>query len=218
MSGLNKFFIFVSLLFLLSGSANGQEQDDAIFVVHSSFHDIETFTDFSEQIARLKPFGRIDMNINSTAEKADFEMPEGGSPWHEYAAYDRSLSKFFPDEKMAPFIPESLVVKNRQLLLGKVKTIRDLGLSAGYRSNEPHFLTEAFFESYPHLRGPRVDHPRRGLQKEFADFHGRYCMSFTRTCHSSSPHEGDAEHPDLGHRELTVNQPCAITLEPGVPR
>ena len=168
MSGLNKFFIFVSLLFLLSGSANGQEQKDAIFVVHSSFRDIESFKDFSEQIARLKPFGRIDMNINTTAEKADFEMPEGGSPWHEYAAYDRSLSKFFPDEKMAPFIPEELVTKNRQLLLSKVKTIRGLGLDAGFRSNEPHFLTEAFFESYPHLRGPRVDHPRRGLQKEFA--------------------------------------------------
>ena len=168
MSGLYKFFIFVSLLFLISGSANGQEQKDAIFVVHSSYRDIESFRDFSRQIARLKPFGRIDLNINSTAEKADFEMPEGGSPWHEYAANDRSLMKFFPDEKIAPFIPEELVVKNRQLLFSKVKIIRDLGLSAGYRSNEPHFLTAAFFESYPHLRGPRVDHPRRSLQMEFA--------------------------------------------------
>ncbi len=168
MIDLYKISTFVLLLFLFPRLANGQEQEDAIFVVHSSFHDIETFTEFSKQIARLKPFGRIDMNINTTAKKADFEMPEGGSPWHEYAAYDRSLSKFFPDEKMAPFIPEELVTKNRQLLLSKVKIIRRLGLDAGYRSNEPHFLTEAFFESYPHLRGPRVDHPRRSLQKEFS--------------------------------------------------
>lgn len=168
MLDLSKIFTFVLLLFLFTGYANGQKQDDAIFVVHSSYHDVETFSDFSGQIARLKPFGRIDMNINSTAEKAGFEMPDGGSPWHEYAAHDRSLMKFFPDEKIAPFIPEELVVKNRQLLLSKVKIIQDLGLSAGYRSNEPHFLTEAFFESYPHLRGPRVDHPRRSLQMEFA--------------------------------------------------
>ncbi len=168
MLNLKRNSICVLLFILFAALVSGQESGKAIFVVHSSYHDIETFGDFSEQIARLKSFGRIDMNINTTVEKADFEMPEGGSPWHEYAAYDRSLSKFFPDEKMAPFIPEGLVTKNRQLLLNKVKIIRDLGLDAGYRSNEPHFLTEAFFESYPHLRGPRVDHPRRSLQKEFS--------------------------------------------------
>ncbi len=175
MLDLKKNSICVLLFILFAGLVSGQEsgkenapQVEAIFVVHSPIRDIEKFRAFAEQIARLKPFGRIDMNINFTAEKAGFEMPEGGSPWHEYAAYDRSLSKFFPDEKIAPFIPEELVRKNRQLLLSKVKVIRDLGLEAGYRSNEPHFLPEAFFESYPHLRGPRVDHPRRGLQKEFS--------------------------------------------------
>ncbi len=168
MLSLSKISILILLLFLFNAYAQGQEKEEAVFVVHSSYHDVKSFKDFSVQIARLKPFGRIDMNINSTTEKADFEMPEGGSPWHEYAAYDRSLMKFFPDERIAPFIPEELVVKNRQLLLNKVKIIRDLGLCAGYRSNEPHFLTAAFFESYPHLRGPRVDHPRRSLQMEFA--------------------------------------------------
>jgi len=171
--------LFILSACLVSGKASGQDNSSvirkenappvkAIFVVHSSYRDIEKFRAFAEQIARLRPFGRIDMYINLTAEKADFEMPEGGSPWHEYAAYDRSLSKFFPDEKIAPFIPEELVNKNRQLLKQKVKIIRDLGLNAGYRANEPHFLPKAFFESYPHLRGPRVDHPRRSLQKEFS--------------------------------------------------
>ena len=142
--------------------------DKAIFVIYSPIRDLGEFKTFASQIARLKSFGRIDMTINYTVEKADFEMPEGGSPWHEYAAYDRSLSKFFPDKKIAPFFPEELVKKNRQLLMSKVKIIRGLGLSAGYRCNEPHFLPKAFFEAYPHLRGPRVDHPRRSSQKEFA--------------------------------------------------
>ncbi len=142
--------------------------DKAIFVVNSPIRDLKEFKTFADQLARLKPFGRIDITINYTAEKANFEMPEGGSPWHEYAAYDRGLSKFFPDEKITPFIPEELVKKNRQLLMNKVKILRDMDLSAGYRCNEPHFLPEAFFEAYPHLRGPRVDHPRRSSQKEFA--------------------------------------------------
>lgn len=175
MLNLKKNIICVLLAVLFAGLVKGQEYGkeraapaEKTFVVYSSYRDIETFSEFSGQIARLKPFGRIDMNINLTAEKADFEMPEGGSPWHEYAAYDRSLSKFFPDERIAPFIPEDLVTKNRELLMSKVRVIRKLGLDASYRCNEPHFLTKAFFESYPQLRGPRVDHPRRSLQKEFA--------------------------------------------------
>ena len=57
---------------------------------------------------------------------------------------------------------------NRQLLLYKASVLRELGLYAAFRSNEPRFLPEAFFEKYPHLRGPRVDHPRRSVQMEFA--------------------------------------------------
>jgi hypothetical protein len=163
-AGRNQFREDTSLITRLSESLS----EKAIFIVNSPIRDLKEFKIFAGQMARLKSFGRIDMYINYTAEKADFEMPEGGSPWHEYAAYDRGLSKFFPDEKIVPFIPEELVKKNRQLLLSKVKIIRDLGLSAGYRCNEPHFLPEAFFDVYPHLRGPRVDHPRRSSQKEFA--------------------------------------------------
>jgi hypothetical protein len=165
---------FLLLCVLFAGSINGQPEgsnapsERAVFVVNAPIRDIGKFRDFAAQIARLKPFGRIDIYINYTAEKATFEMPEGGSPWHEYAAYDRSVSKFFPDQMIAPFIPGELVEKNRQLLLSKVDVIRDLGLNAGFRSNEPHFLPAPFFEAYPHLRGPRVDHPRRSLQKEFA--------------------------------------------------
>lgn len=77
MLNVKKNSICVLFLILFAGLVIGQESGKAIFVVHSSFRDIETFTDFSEQIARLKPFGRIDMNINTTAEKADFEMPDG---------------------------------------------------------------------------------------------------------------------------------------------
>ncbi len=56
--------------------------------------------------------------------------------------------------------------------MAKSFIIRELGLGATWRSTDPLFLPEAFFEKYPHLRGPRVDHPRRSLQQEFtACFH-----------------------------------------------
>jgi hypothetical protein len=134
--------------------------------------DMKEFEAFAKQMARLKPFGSVDVSINNPAVKADFEMPKGGSPWHEYATCNGAVHIFFPTEKLAPFLPEGFVKKNRQLLLSKEAVIRKLGVGATWRSTDPLFLPAAFFEKYPHMRGPRVDHPRRSLQQEFsACFH-----------------------------------------------
>ncbi len=91
-----------------------------------------------------------------------------GGPWHEYASYNMAVSAFFPDPKIAPFVPADYVKANRQLMDAKLKVLRSYGLDAQFGSNEPRYLPEAFFEKYPELRGPRVDHPRRSLQMAFA--------------------------------------------------
>lgn len=159
-------------LVLLSGipqiSQAQQTGSDNIFVVYFPATNKNEFKAIAEQAARLKPFGRVDVDISNAAEKAFFELPEEGGNWHDYASYNRSVAVFFPDEKIAPFIPEAFVKNNRKLLEGKLEIIRNLGLSAAYRSNEPRYLPEAFFKQYPHLLGPRVDHPRRSTRKEFA--------------------------------------------------
>ena len=143
-----------------------------IFRSHYPTADVREFEAFARQMARLKPFGSVDVSINSPAEKADFEIPEGGSPWHEYASYNLSVHIFFPDAKLAPFLPVDFVQKNQQLLLSKVAIIRKFGLGATWAATDPLFLPEAFFEKYPHMRGPRVDHPRRSNHQEFsACFH-----------------------------------------------
>lgn len=141
---------------------------DCIFVVYNTGEEPGEFKAYAEQMARLKPFGRVDICINSPALKSDFELPPGSCDWHEYASYNRSVAAFFPDEILTPFIPEEFVIKNRQLLLYKAGILRELGLTAYFRSNEPRFLPESFFEAYPRFRGPRVDHPRRSVKKEFA--------------------------------------------------
>jgi hypothetical protein len=130
--------------------------------------DLQEFEAFARQIARLKPFGSVATRINYVAETADFEIPEGGSSWHEYAFNNGPIHLFFSDEKLVPYLPADLVKKNQQLLLSKVAIIRRLGLGATWDSKDPHFLPESFFEKYPNMRGPRVDHPRRSLRQEFA--------------------------------------------------
>ena len=148
--------------------SKSEKEANNIFIVFNTGEGMQYFKAFAEQMARLKPYGRVDITINSPALKGDFECPKGSCDWHEYAAYNRSVEAFFPDKSLLPFVPEDYISKNRQLLLSKVAVLRELGLSAAFSSNEPRYLPEQFFEKYPELRGPRVDHPRRSVQKEFA--------------------------------------------------
>jgi hypothetical protein len=138
------------------------------FILKSSTRDLGEFRAFAKVAARLKKYGSVQVDIGVLADKSWYEMPAGWSPWHEYATNHGAMYKFYPHPKIAPFLPAEWVAKNRELLLGKAAILRELGLDAAFYSNDTHFLPEAFFRKYPHLRGPRVDHPRRSRQEEFA--------------------------------------------------
>lgn len=136
------------------------------FVVAS--HSSENFRANAEVAARLKPYGRVQVNVSTLPDKSWYTIPEGGSSWHEYAAYNPTFFKFFPHPKVEPFIPPDVVAANRKLLREKAAVVRELGLGASFWAYGVNFLPEAFFEKYPQLRGPRVDHPRRGTKEEFS--------------------------------------------------
>ena len=141
---------------------------DMRFMLLSAVRDLDEFKEFAEQAARLKPFGTVLMNVGTLAAKARHEMPEVWSAWHEYAISNPSLHKVFPHPKIAPHVPADYVKKNRELLLAKAAVVRELGLGAWVLSQEPYFMPESFFREHPHLRGPRIDHPRRSRGEEFA--------------------------------------------------
>ena len=151
-----------------SQEKNALSRTDRVFVVHAPIRDLGEFRTFAEQAARLKPFGKVEINISTLAQKGFHDVPEGGSPWHEYASNNPAPCKFYPHEKIAPFLPTDFVAKNRKLLEAKVKVLHELGLAAAFWSYEPNFLPEAFFQKYPHLRGARSDHPRRSRKEAFA--------------------------------------------------
>jgi len=174
--------IFLLLLFLFltifSGNCNSsifpgsatvlQEDGKRVFVIHSPVRDLTEFRELARQAAMLKPFGRVEINISTLADKGFYEIPEGNNFWYEYASYNPTPYKFFPDPRIAPFLPAEFVKKNRDMLLAKAKILREFGLDAAFWCYEPNFIPEAFFEKYPHLRGPRVDHPRRNNHPAFA--------------------------------------------------
>ncbi|MBK8088869.1 MAG: hypothetical protein IPK31_13510 [Chitinophagaceae bacterium] len=180
-------FLIVSL-FSLSFSKAGSEYSETkgersyevkkeknngkVFILNVCITDLVEFKNLVKAASRLKPYGKVQINIATLADKSFHEIPKGGNPWNEYASNNATLFKFFPDAKVAPFIPAEFVRKNRQLLLDKAKILRENGMEAAFFANEPGFLPAAFFDAYPQLLGPRVDHPRRSIAKAFSP-----CMS-----------------------------------------
>lgn len=153
------------------------EQDgEKVFVIHAPIIDLDEFRELAKQATRLKPYGRVEINISTLADKGFHEIPEGRNYWYEYASNNPTPFKFFPDEKIAPFIPADFVKKNRELILAKAKILREYGLGGAFWSYEPNFLPEEFFDAYPQMIGARVDHPRRGNYPAFAP-----CISVKET-------------------------------------
>jgi len=138
------------------------------FTLIASTRNAKEFTVFADQAARLRPHGHVEINVSSLSGKDWSEVPDGGSAWHEYASYGVGLHKFFPHPKLKPFVDAKFVAANRRLLASAMKIVRQKKLGACFAMHEPHFLPEAFFAAYPHLRGGRIDHPRRSKQEEFA--------------------------------------------------
>jgi hypothetical protein len=86
--------------FLSAGSlcaqvqTEGAKPDENTFIVFNTGEGLQYFKELAEQMARLKPYGRVDITINSPALKGDFECPDGSCDWHEYASYNRSVEAF----------------------------------------------------------------------------------------------------------------------------
>lgn len=147
-----------------------------VFIIHAPITNLDEFRELVKQATSLKPYGRVEINISTLADKGFHEIPAGRNFWYEYASNNPTPFKFFPDPKISPFIPAEYVRKNRELLLAKAKILKKYGMDAAFWSYEPNFLPDAFYEAYPHIMGPRVDHPRRSNHPAFAP-----CISVEET-------------------------------------
>ncbi len=167
----------VLLLMLLTALSNEALAAERIFMFHNrGCRDLKEFRTYAELAARMKPYGRVQITISAISDKAWFMFPEGGSPWHDYACYMSAPWMFFPHPKIAPHVPADWVVANRELLLAKAAIVREMGLEVLFAGKNSEMLPESFFQEYPHLRGPRVDHPRRSKREEFS-----WCVDLPET-------------------------------------
>ena len=146
------------------------------FILLSPTTDLDEFRRIARAAVPLNSHGRVLVNISEVADKAWHVIPQGGSPWHEYTSHNASLSNIYPHPLIAEHLPAPWVADNRKLLSAKAAVLDDLGLGAAFWGYLPNMLDESFFRAHPHLRGPRVDHPRRSRREAFA-----MCMDLDQT-------------------------------------
>src|SRR3954470_15212215 len=138
------------------------------FVVMSATRSAQDFETLALQALRLRSRGRVELGVTSLSGRTLADIPAGGSPWHDYTSCLPSLQKFFPHRDLLPFVDAGHVRANQQLLREKLSILRRHKLSAAAQFHMPWLLPEPFFEKFPQLRGPRIDHPRRSRREAFA--------------------------------------------------
>src|SRR3979490_951608 len=104
-----------------SFSIQNNKDEGRTFIINTAINDLDEFRKLVKQAVGLKLYGTVQINIGTLADKSFYEIPKGGNPWNEYASNNAPLYKFFPDAKIARFVPSEFVKKNRQLLLDKAK-------------------------------------------------------------------------------------------------
>jgi hypothetical protein len=130
--------------------------------------DLERFEEVARAAAALSARYDVRLVVSHMARKDTRQLIDPGDPYLEYSAILPDLFRFAPPDAVAPFVDRSLVAANVELARDKLAVLRRYGLQGAFLGREPVYLPEAFYGEYPHLRGPRVDHPRRSRNPCFA--------------------------------------------------
>jgi hypothetical protein len=137
-------------------------------IVNYATNDLAAF----EQVARAATVlvGQYDVRlvVSHLAQKDTHQLVDPGDPYLEYSANFPDLFHFAPPAEVAPFADPAMVEANVRLAQDKLAILRRHGLKGAFLGREPVYLPESFYAARPHLRGPRVDHPRRSRNPCFA--------------------------------------------------
>ncbi|MGH2354016.1 MAG: hypothetical protein ACRDJN_20620, partial [Chloroflexota bacterium] len=137
-------------------------------VINYATGDLDDFDQVAAAATVLSGRYAVRMVVNHLADKDPHQRTDPGDPYLEYSANFPDLFHFAPPDAVAPLIDRSMVEANMRLAEQKLAVLRRHGLKGAFLGREPVYLPEAFYRDYPHLRGPRVDHPRRSRNPCFA--------------------------------------------------
>lgn len=124
--------------------------------------------EFEMSACKAKALGATHIMVTADLPPAMWQYEQTGDPYTGWFVHLPGLLKIFPPKTVQPYVNMSHAEKVKSLLRQRCAVLRKLGLKGYWFCNEPQVLPEEFFLAYPHLRGPRVDHPNRARMAHFA--------------------------------------------------
>lgn len=138
---------------------------------------------FEKAVILAKQAGVTHISVSCMAEKSRWEIDDPLDPYLNWSIVHNSIFKVLVPELLAGWIPKDFAQKNLQMVKDRCAVIKKHGLKASFLAYEPMWWPEQVFARAPHLRGPRVDHPRRSRHPRFSPdlFHDEVMTMYADT-------------------------------------
>ena len=120
---------------------------------------------YVREYARL---GFTHLEVNALAGAFPNEPGVPGEFYPDFYTYCPALDQFVESGLNKGFYPAEYLRANLGRLKENARLALKYGLTPGLLCFEPRSMPEAFFQKYPTLRGPRVDHPFRSFKPRYA--------------------------------------------------
>ncbi|MBM3298245.1 MAG: hypothetical protein FJY83_11700, partial [Candidatus Aminicenantes bacterium] len=119
------------------------------------------------EYARL---GFTHVEVNSLAAPFPYEQGRQvpGEFYPDFYTYAPALDQFVSSRLNRGLYPGEYLSANLDRLKSHARLASKYGLRPGLVCFEPRSVPEEFFQKYPTLRGPRVDHPFRSFRPRFS--------------------------------------------------
>jgi hypothetical protein len=123
--------------------------------------------EFEHEVKLAKELGSTDVLITDGLPIATWEMDKS-DPYPMWFVHHASLLKDFPPPEVQPYVNMSYARSVQEVVRSRCEVLSKYDMKAVWNDNEPAVMPEAFFASYPQLRGPRIDQPNRSRKAYFA--------------------------------------------------
>ena len=124
--------------------------------------------DRERYIRELARLGFTHLEANALAAPFPAEAGVPGEFYPDFYTYAPALDQFVESRLGRGLYPREYLRANLDRLKENARLALEYGLTPGLLCFEPRSLPDAFFQKYPTLRVPRVDHPFRSFKPRYA--------------------------------------------------
>ncbi|MFA7230787.1 MAG: hypothetical protein WC071_05915, partial [Victivallaceae bacterium] len=145
--------------------ANAKSNTFDTIIVRSPF--VDEFDQYDKLAEECAKAGVTHVTFTEI-ERSFWELDDPDDPYLQWSIVHTGIFKIFPPELLKNWTPEDYAKQAQEVIARKAQILKKHGLKGAVFLYDPMWWPEDIFLKYPHLRGPRVDQPRRCVHPRFA--------------------------------------------------